>query len=222
MNSWASNHVAVAAKLSADARFEVFDSCRHGLLKELQHEFTVASTEYPSYLRENGSKQNQSWWNDQSDPRVSGRVVAASEHVEQGEDKYRRTTKNGESKPHTHEISRPAGSIEIAFDSATSGLSFNRPIEVTCEIVAAVPPFLQPERILSNFAQHWSLPFIPREREQRSLFRVNGAAQRVHHGGGGESGMQQDGWRFPEHACIFTSEYSSCPQRTCLELEGEA
>ena len=200
------------SELSANAHLDVFDSCCHGLLKEIQHEFAVASTEHPSHLRENGSKQNQSWWNDQSDPRVSSRVVTSSEHVEQREHKYWRTAQNGESKPHSHEIPRPARSIEITLDSAASGLSFNRPIEVTCEIVAAVSPLLQTECTLSNFTDHWSLTFVAREREQSSLFRVNGAAQRVHHSGRGESGMQQDGWRFPEHDCIFASEYPTCPQ----------
>ncbi|GEM_PF-4135970 len=209
-----SGHITVAGKFSADARFEVFDSCRHRLLKELQHEFAVASTEYSPHLRKNGSKQNQSWWNDQSDPRVSSGVVTSSEHVQQGEYKYWRSAEDCTRQPETHEISRPARSVETAFDSAAAGLSLNRPVEVFCEMVAAVPPLLQSECTLSNFTKHWSLAFIAREREQRSLFRVNGAAQRVHQGGRAESGMQRDGWGFPYHACIFASEYLSCPQRT--------
>lgn len=213
MNSGSVNgDIALARKFSADARFEVFDSCRHGLLKELKHEFSVASTEYPPYLRENGSKQNQSWWHDQSYPRVASRVVTSGEHVEQGEHKYRRTAKDCASQPETHEISRPAGSIEIALDSAATGLSFNRPIEVACEIVTAVSSPLQSECTLSNLTKYWSLTFVAREREQRPLFRVNGSAQCIHHRGRGEGGMQQDGWRFPEHACIFASEYWLCPQ----------
>src|SRR6266700_4506083 len=86
---------------SANASFEVFDSCCHGLLKELQHEFAIASTEDTSHFRENGSKQNQNWWNDQSDPRVSCGVVTSGEHVEQGEHKYRRSAKDCEPKPET-------------------------------------------------------------------------------------------------------------------------
>ncbi len=190
----ATRRVAVVAKFSAVARFEAFDPCRRCLLNELQHEFAVASPKCPSHFRKHGSKQNQSWRHGESYPRVSGRVVTPSEHVEQGEHKYRGSAKDSERKPETHEISRPARSIEIALDSAASGLSFNRPIELTCEIVAAVPPLLQPEGSLSNFTEHRSLTFIAREREQCSLFGVNGTAQCIHHGGWGKCGMQQDRW----------------------------
>jgi len=64
------------------------------MLKEVQHEFAVASTEYPSDLWKNGSKENQSWWYDQSAPRVSCGVVTSSDYVEQGEHKYRRSAED--------------------------------------------------------------------------------------------------------------------------------
>src|SRR5208282_4512901 len=97
---------------STDARFKVIDSCRHSLLKELQHKFAVASTERSSYFRQNSSKQNQRWWHDQSHPSISGRVMTSREHVQHGQYKYRCSAKDCERKPETHEIPCPARSIE--------------------------------------------------------------------------------------------------------------